>query len=310
MKLSTRAVGQFIRANSGVLYLVSDGKKQRISSWAHFATLRGDGPGYIQATNYFANSIPFAGTAPANVQLSSLEGIPSGDFGELTFEGTIPEVVEQEAAPAPGPAPAPSSTPASTPEPEPAASQQQEYRVVSGDTLSKIASKFGVSTSLLQSFSKISNPNLIHIGQLILIPGVTASAPAVEPKPTPAPTPEPVVPPVDVEYQVKSGDTLLRIAYKFGISTAALQSYNSITNPNRISIGQSLKIPTGTSNTNVEQAQPQPEPAAPATYKVVAGDTLWGIARKLGVKSSALASLNGINNANFIRVGQVLKVPN
>ena len=143
-----------------------------------------------------------------------------------------------------------------------------------------------------------------------MIPGVTASAPAVEPKPTPAPTPEPVVPPVDVEYQVKSGDTLLRIAYKFGISTAALQSYNSITNPNRISIGQSLKIPTGTSNTNVEQAQPQPEPAAPATYKVVAGDTLWGIARKLGVKSSALASLNGINNANFIRVGQVLKVPN
>ena len=140
----------------------------------------------------------------------------------------------------------------------------------------------------------------------------------MEPEPTPAPAPEPtpepepVVPAGDVEYRVQSGDTLLRIAYKFGISTAALQSYNSITNPNRISIGQLLKIPTGTSNTNVEQAQPEPEPepAAPATYKVVAGDTLWGIARKLGVKSSALASLNGINNANFIRVGQVLKVPN
>jgi LysM repeat protein len=103
---------------------------------------------------------------------------------------------------------------------------------------------------------------------------------------------------------------LLRIAYKFGISTSALQSYNSITNPNRISIGQLLRIPTGTSNTNVAQAQPEPEPAAVETYRVVAGDTLWGIARKLGVRSSDLATLNGINNANFIRVGQVLKVPN
>ena len=46
------------------------------------------------------------------------------------------------------------------------------------------------------------------------------------------------------------------------------------------------------------------------TYRVVTGDTLWGISRKLGVKSSALAALNGINNVNFIRVGQVLKVPN
>ena len=318
MELSTRSVGQFIRTNSGVLYFVSDGKKQRISSWAHFATLRADGPGYIQATNYFANSIPSAGTAPATVQLASLDGIPSGDFGELTFEGTIPEVVEQEPAPVQTPAPAPTPTPEPTPEPEPAPSQQQEYRVVAGDTLSKIASKFGVSSSLLQSFNKISNPNRIRIGQLILIPGVTASAPAVEPEPTPAPAPEPtpepepVVPAGDVEYRVQSGDTLLRIAYKFGISTASLQTYNSITNPNRISIGQLLKIPTGTSNTNVEQAQPEPEPepAAAATYKVLAGDTLWGIARKLGVKSSALASLNGINNANFIRVGQVLKVPN
>jgi LysM repeat protein len=42
---------------------------------------------------------------------------------------------------------------------------------------------------------------------------------------------------------------------------------------------------------------------------VVSGDSIWGISRKLGVSSAALTSLNGINNANFIRVGQVLKVP-
>jgi LysM repeat protein len=235
MELSTRSVGQFIRSNSGILYLIQDGTKQRISSWAHLARLRGGGPGYIQTTNYFANKIPTAGTAPATVQLASLEGIPTGDFGELSFVGTVPEVIQAD------PEPAPATTP--------------------------------------------------------------------EPEPTPAPdlTPEPVA--TIIEYRVQSGDTLLRIASKFGISSSALQSFNSISNPNRISIGQLLKIPTSTDNTNVAQAQDPEEPAAQKTYTVVSGDSIWGISRKLGVSSGDLTSLNGINNANFIRVGQVLKVP-
>jgi LysM repeat protein len=45
------------------------------------------------------------------------------------------------------------------------------------------------------------------------------------------------------------------------------------------------------------------------TYTVKSGDTLWGIASKLGVSATALAELNGITNANLLRVGQVLKVP-
>ena len=151
---------------------------------------------------------------------------------------------------------------------------------------------------------------------MIRIPGSSADAPAApaaepEPEPEPEPTPEPEESPTVVEYRIQSGDTLLRIGAKFGVSSKALQEFNGITNPNRISIGQLLKIPTATSNTNVAQAEPEPEqPTVAKTYKVVAGDTFWGIARKLGVKSSELASLNGINNANFIRVGQILKVPN
>jgi LysM repeat protein len=134
-----------------------------------------------------------------------------------------------------------------------------------------------------------------------------AATPEPEPTPAPDPTPEPVA--TIVEYRVQSGDTLLRIASKFGISSSALQSFNSISNPNRISIGQLLQIPTSTDNTNVAQAQEPEEPAAQKTYTVVSGDSIWGISRKLGVLSAALTSLNGINNANFIRVGQVLKVP-
>jgi len=316
LTLSDRSVGQFIRTNSGLLYLIQNGQKQKISSWAHFATLRGDGPGYIQATNYFASKIPTVGKAPATVQLASLDGIPSGDFGELSFEGTVPELVPV-AEPA-GPEPEAATEEPAAPEPTPAPEQNQEqtYRVVPGDSLNAIAQRFGVSVAAIQSLNSITNPNRISVGQLIRIPASSqaeapAPAPTPEPEPEPEPAPEPEPSPTVVEYRVQSGDTLLRIGAKFGVSSKSLQEFNGISNPNRISIGQLLKIPTATSNTNVAQAEPEPEePAVAETYRVVAGDSLWGIARKLGVRSSELAALNGINNANFIRIGQVLKVPN
>ena len=48
--------------------------------------------------------------------------------------------------------------------------------------------------------------------------------------------------------------------------------------------------------------------AKSSTYTVRLGDTLSGIAAKYGMSTQHLASLNGITNPNFIRVGQKLKV--
>lgn len=59
-------------------------------------------------------------------------------------------------------------------------------------------------------------------------------SPAAEP-PTPAPTP--------IVYVVKAGDQLTRIAATFGVTVAAIQEANNITNPNLITVGQKLIIP-------------------------------------------------------------------
>lgn len=101
----------------------------------------------------------------------------------------------------------------------------------------------------------------------------------------------------DTVYTVKSGDTLSAIAAKYGTTYQILATYNSISNPNLIKVGQKIKIPSGSNGSSY------------VTYTVKSGDTLSAIAAKYGTTYQKIASLNGISNPNIIRVGQVLKIP-
>ena len=106
----------------------------------------------------------------------------------------------------------------------------------------------------------------------------------------------------DLVYTVKAGDTLSAIAKKYGTTYQALASYNGISNPNVINVGQKIKIPgagSGSTSTGGE-----------VVYTVKAGDTLSAIAKKYGTTYQKLASYNGISNPNVINVGQKIKIPN
>lgn len=171
------------------------------------------------------------------------------------------------------------------------------YTVKSGDTLSAIASKYGTTYQKLAEYNGIANPSLIRVGQQIKIPSTTSTASsgttATEEK-TEATTAETV-------YTVKSGDTLSSIAKKYGTTYQKLAAYNGISNPNKISVGQKIKIP-GTAEAEAETSR---------TYTVVKGDSLWGIAQKLlgqGSRYTEIKTLNGLKS-NTITAGQVLKIP-
>lgn len=208
--------------------------------------------------------------------------------------------------------PQPTPEPAPTPAPAPQDDNVEVYTVVSGDTLGKIAAKYNTTVAELVRLNNIENPNLIYVGQKIRVKA-KAEEPVVKPQPQPQPQPEPEpvkpVEPVKVEdevYVVKSGDTLGRIAEKYGMDYKELAKHNGIENPNLIYVGQKIKIPSKQKQT--VQVVEQSVPKQRRTYTVVAGDTLGKIAQKFDTTVANLAKLNNISNVNLILVGQVLYI--
>jgi peptidoglycan endopeptidase LytE len=158
------------------------------------------------------------------------------------------------------------------------------YIVARGDTLKGLATRFSTTVdALLKSNPEITNQNVIYEGQWIKV----YVAPTTPPPATP--------PPADSgqTYYVKKGDTLRKIAEKFGTTVDALLKLNpGIKDPNRIYAGQALKVPSGASSHTVQK-----------------GDTLRIIASKYGTTVDALLKLNPeIKNPNLIYVGQIIKV--
>jgi LysM repeat protein len=137
-----------------------------------------------------------------------------------------------------------------------AAPQVGSYVVQRGDTLATIASRAGVSMAALAQANGIQNVNLIYVGQVLVIPGApgpTAAATTTADPTTTAATTSPATTEGSV-YVVQRGDTLSKIAARYGISLSALMTANGIQNPDRIYVGQRLAVKAGTS-------APQPAPS-------------------------------------------------
>jgi LysM repeat protein len=139
----------------------------------------------------------------------------------LTIPGTA------AAAPPPAqPTAEPQSAPASAPTQAPAAAADAPngvYVVQRGDTLGAIAKKFGVNIGALAVANHIVNYNSIYVGQTLIIPGAPSPASQL--------------------YTVQRGDTLAKVAARFGTTVAALQAANNLRNINYIYVGQILRIP-------------------------------------------------------------------
>lgn len=174
------------------------------------------------------------------------------------------------------------------------------YTVQPGDSLYKIARRFHVSLETLISVNQIANRKLIHPGQVLLLPG---SGAAVKSAATVA---------GESTYVVQRGDTVYKIARRFGLSWQKLAAANHLSDPSRLDVGQVLVL------AEAAVALPTPQPTietavAPSAgdneYVVQQGDNPYRIARRLGIDVQALLTANNITNPHRLQIGQKLVIP-
>jgi LysM repeat protein len=103
-----------------------------------------------------------------------------------------------------------------------------------GETLYSIARRYGTTASALAAANGLSNPNLIHAGQRLTIPGAGSSSEGGETAPS-----------TGVVHVVKRGETLYSIARRYGTTASALAAANGLSNANLIYVGQRLRISSG-----------------------------------------------------------------
>ncbi len=168
----------------------------------------------------------------------------------------------------------------------PAANAQGQlvHIVQAGESLYRIAIRYGTTVEAIVIANNLANPDQILEGQRLSIPE-SASNPLSGAAAT-----------TGGSYVVQEGDTLLYIALRYGLRVSELRQANGLFGTNLLSAGQMLVIP-GAGGT-----VPRPGPTYD-TYIVQYGDTLAAIAREYFVDAFALAHIHAAGGAVAARIG-------
>ncbi|MEW6772076.1 MAG: LysM peptidoglycan-binding domain-containing protein [Bacillota bacterium] len=180
------------------------------------------------------------------------------------------------------------------------------YHVQPGDTLWLIARRTGRSISEIQAANGLTGADLLA-GQVLRIP---------------------VAQEAYRSYQVQAADTLWLLAQRYNTSIQSLMEANSLFSDS-LRVGQLLQVPGQAAPPSQTQPPPDPvstQPPPPAegltaeeaaqpvnpeelpVYRVQPGDTLSGIAFKLGTTIQALWETNRLKS-DLLMPGQPLYVP-
>lgn len=158
------------------------------------------------------------------------------------------------------------------------------HKVRSGETLSKIASKYGVTANQIKRWNKLKSSKLRRGAKLKIVTREFVPAPKKQPEATPQ---------VNLDtIASQPADTIAAgaIATQLLDATAAEPADTTAAEPAKVEVKQ-------------------PAPAAkPRVHKVVKGDTLYSLSKKYGVSIDALKEANGMTSSN-ISLGQRLTIP-
>ena len=169
------------------------------------------------------------------------------------------------------------------------------YTVKKGDTLYNIARVYGTSVESIKNLNYLTN-NDLYIGQVLRIPEIYTKE-------------EDLYVPEYINYTVKRGDTLYRIARIYNTTIESIMQDNGLKNEN-LTIGQNLKIRKKL-NEVVEECFGEEyipkEETNKEEYIVQKGDTLYSIAKKYNLNVQELINTNNLETT--IYPGQILYLP-
>ena len=105
-------------------------------------------------------------------------------------------------------------------------------------------------------------------------------------------------------YTVAEGDTLYSIGEKYDLPVSLLMRVNDIDNPYNLQIGTRICIPV-----TEDQLPDHSEPRPHKTHTVIAGDTLYLIAKHHGIRLDSLMNANPDIDPYNMLVGTELIIP-
>lgn len=186
------------------------------------------------------------------------------------------------------------------------------HKVARGDTLKSVAKRYGVGVAAIQAVNPPRKKKGLKVGSHLLIP-LRADAPAI---PAADLADDPVVrrPVAKVvkSHTVRKGDTLLKIARRYGVSTADLTRWNKINTKKGLRPGQVLVVKGLKKESKVivmdNKSSRGERVAGGKSHTVQRGETLYGIARRYAVSVDQLLDWNNLPKRTVLRPGQHLTV--
>mgnify|MGYP000876377640 CR=1 FL=1 len=156
-----------------------------------------------------------------------------------------------------------------------AAQPPQEYTIVAGDTLRKVAAHYGTTVLELLDLNPGITPDNLQIGQKIALP----------------------LQPLWSYHVVQAGDSVKLLAEMYKVPLQALREANEL-KKDQLTVGEMIRIPM---HLYLGEAQP-------VTHRVEIGETLYEIAQAYKVTLTQLAQWNNLQDLNSIMAGQTLIV--
>lgn len=163
------------------------------------------------------------------------------------------------------------------------------YKVQKGDTLGRIAKEFHTTIENITLANKLENPDVIQIGEILIIPKNKQVAYTLNEK-------------NEFSYIVSEGDTLTKIAHRFGKTVKELVEINGLKNPNTIYVGQIISL-----------EKKQNSYIGDNSYIIKKGDTLSKISKNFYGEnySRELQKYFGFSDLEVrnLQIGTVLELP-